>query len=536
MHSVSYKRWDRSTPYGRQVVHCIRVAAEALRKLHVRLLPVSAPPITSAKHMETIASAFRRIKNSDERGVHGEESNDPVLVAMRGYGREEGATPVLRCEKRFLLGDDTIEFYALQQLVRERMLIVNASQASSSEQPFRVRSGAEQRIKHIVKRMIADRRLLYSLPAGAPAPTRIGPSSILVEPGLPVGFTSASETLPRLCEQHEALAGINGGFFLNMPEELMTFHSAMNDIVGLFLADGKLNPPPIYCRGGVFFPPRGRPEIRRVGISDITLNLPQGLHVIHGGKASDLNDKSYACAVNPKAGEATKLPIIYTRSYGSTTPDYPDGCDLVIVADRVVEISESGNTYIPYNGFVLRLENQTSPFKGLIKNLQSGRAHNHIHYEFLNPALRTRVSAGLGAGPILLRRGKKQLLEGRQAHGVAKEDFGAPQLPPSRFDCYEPGARQRHPRSAIAITAKGDVLLVTIDDDRQVQLPGKKRFSIGATLPELTAVLQSLGAVDALNLDGGGSATLWYNGKVPNHPSDGTPRLISTAIVVKETP
>ncbi len=485
--------------------------------------------------METVASAFRRIKNSDERGVRGEESNDPVLVVMRGYGNQEAETAVLRCGNQILLSHDTIEFQTLQTLVRERKLTVRISQANPLEQQFSVHNEAEQQIKQLVERLVAAGRLLYSVPAGAPAPTRIGQTSILVEPGLPVSFTSTSETLPSLCEHHNAIAGINGGFFLNMPEELTTIHSAMNDVVGLFLADGKLNPPPIYWRGAIFFPQQGGPEIRRIGMWDVIFEFPQGLRFVPSRKTTGSDKQTYACLVNPKERGITKEPIIYTRNFGARTPERPGTYDLVIVGDQVVEISKDGNTFIPYNGFVLCLGNQFPALKELLEDLQSETKGNGIRYQLQDSALAHRVSAGLGAGPVLLLGGKKQLPGERRHLRLANEEFRAPQLPPSRFDCYGRGALYYHPRSAIGITREGDLLLVTVDDDRQVHLAGEKRISIGATLPELADILQSFGAVDALNLDGGGSATLWYSGQLVNRPSDGTPRLISTAILVKET-
>ena len=40
--------------------------------------------------------------------------------------------------------------------------------------------------------------------------------------------------------------------------------------------------------------------------------------------------------------------------------------------------------------------------------------------------------------------------------------------------------------------------------------------TIGLTLPELAEVMRTLGCKDALNLDGGGSSTLWINGAIVN--------------------
>ncbi len=77
-------------------------------------------------------------------------------------------------------------------------------------------------------------------------------------------------------------------------------------------------------------------------------------------------------------------------------------------------------------------------------------------------------------------------------------------------------ATARHPRSAIGVTADGTTLLVTVD--------GRTTMGAGATLTELAALLVELGAEDAINLDGGGSTTMWIDGAwlngVANHPSD----------------
>ena len=67
--------------------------------------------------------------------------------------------------------------------------------------------------------------------------------------------------------------------------------------------------------------------------------------------------------------------------------------------------------------------------------------------------------------------------------------------------------------------------MVVIDGRR----PG---WSRGATLGELRATLRDLGAVDALNLDGGGSSEMVVNGEVVNRPSDGRERRITNAVLI----
>lgn len=82
----------------------------------------------------------------------------------------------------------------------------------------------------------------------------------------------------------------------------------------------------------------------------------------------------------------------------------------------------------------------------------------------------------------------------------------------------------RNPRTAVA-AGPGKVHLVVVDG-RQ---PG---YSVGMTLRELARFLRTLGATDALNLDGGGSSTMVINGAVTNRPSDATERGVANALLV----
>lgn len=83
-----------------------------------------------------------------------------------------------------------------------------------------------------------------------------------------------------------------------------------------------------------------------------------------------------------------------------------------------------------------------------------------------------------------------------------------------------------NPRTAIGQCADGTVLLLVID--------GRQINSIGATFADIIDVMLEYGAVNAYNLDGGSSTTLYYNGEYVNStaPLTGS-RLIPTAIIVK---
>jgi hypothetical protein len=82
----------------------------------------------------------------------------------------------------------------------------------------------------------------------------------------------------------------------------------------------------------------------------------------------------------------------------------------------------------------------------------------------------------------------------------------------------------RHPRSAVGVTKDGKVLLVVVD--------GRQSLSRGMSLVELTKAMRDLGAVDALNLDGGGSTAMCIRGLVINCPSDGQVRRTANSLLV----
>ena len=82
------------------------------------------------------------------------------------------------------------------------------------------------------------------------------------------------------------------------------------------------------------------------------------------------------------------------------------------------------------------------------------------------------------------------------------------------------------PRTGIGQTADGTVIFVVIDGRQPM-------WSIGATLRDLMNVFESFHAVNAVNLDGGSSSELVYNGKIENKLWDiFGERYIPTAFVV----
>ncbi|MBK9153204.1 MAG: phosphodiester glycosidase family protein [Chloracidobacterium sp.] len=212
--------------------------------------------------------------------------------------------------------------------------------------------------------------------------------------------------------------------------------------------------------------------------------------------------------------------VVYTPIFGERTMTDSLGTEVVFRNCNggshcgIVITENSGNSFIPKDGFVLSI--------GPVRSEDA---------EYLIERLKTKndpfeTKAKLGPNAII--RPQFQLTH------MDDVTNGVPQLIRNeRIDItweYEKASKafvfNRHPRTAVAKLKDGKFLMMTVDG-RQ---PG---VSVGMSLQELAEYLFSLGAVDAMNLDGGGSTTMFLDGKVVNKPSDPTgERKIGDAIVV----
>lgn len=91
------------------------------------------------------------------------------------------------------------------------------------------------------------------------------------------------------------------------------------------------------------------------------------------------------------------------------------------------------------------------------------------------------------------------------------------------------GPQYRHPRTALGITADGTIFFVTVDGRN------KPMGMEGVTAYEMAEIMAHFGAVDAYNLDGGGSTTMYIKAddgtyETINTPSDGSLRRLSNAL------
>lgn len=85
-----------------------------------------------------------------------------------------------------------------------------------------------------------------------------------------------------------------------------------------------------------------------------------------------------------------------------------------------------------------------------------------------------------------------------------------------------------NPRTAIGMIAPNHYVFVVVDGR-------KEGYSRGMTLAELADVMEGLGATEAYNLDGGGSSTMYFMGRVVNNPlGKNQERGVSDILYIKE--
>jgi hypothetical protein len=212
--------------------------------------------------------------------------------------------------------------------------------------------------------------------------------------------------------------------------------------------------------------------------------------------------------------------VLYTAAVGSSTHT-TGGRELVLerVAEgrwlplrigqlytaRVREIRETGNA--PLTSDILVLSAGPAILNKL-PAVQVGAALR-ISTESI-PALRG-VRTAIGGGPVLLRESRRV-----KADRVGSEEY--------EFSSMS----ERHPRTAIGWNQQRFFLVEV--DGRQ------KHLSVGMDLDELSTYLRGLGCTDAMNLDGGGSATFWFEGEVRNSPCDRMEREVANSLVVVRKP
>jgi exopolysaccharide biosynthesis protein len=298
------------------------------------------------------------------------------------------------------------------------------------------------------------------------------------------------ETVSSMASRYGALAAVNSGYF-------RTTGTYRGDSVGIEVLNGKLLSEPNNVRAAAGL-------IEKDGKQDLIFG-----HIKSEGQlVASAQAKHAIDGLNRPRGD-NEL-IIFTPEFHRTTLTDPNGLELIVRRGRIVEQRDlKGSSTIPADGFVISVAGTARQWA-----LEKLRVRTPVRLD-LDWSPTEAEAAGswkqaaniIGGGPQLIKNGRVEITN------------AAEKILPSFVSDV-------HPRTAIARLKSGEILLVTVDG-RQ---PGE---SIGMSLTMLADLLLEFGAVEAINLDGGGSTTMVIKNKLVNKPSDATgERPVSDAILV----
>jgi exopolysaccharide biosynthesis protein len=296
------------------------------------------------------------------------------------------------------------------------------------------------------------------------------------------------EKTSSIARRHGAFAAINAGFFR------LDNSNFNGEDVGTLMIDGQLLSESYADRTSIAI-------ANKTKETEISFQRERTFPIVAiEGKVVEANGINR----DRKADEV----IVYTPMFGRSTLTEPGGIEIVVQDGKVIMIVDGkGSSQIPERGFVVSASGKyVEEFRAAAKIGQRGST-NTVTVHTDKAAKRGRTVEDIVAGvPRLIRDGKIEITWQEEK---ASESF----------------FKTRHPRTAVALLQDGKFLMLTAD--------GRSETSAGLSLEQLAKVLLELGAKDALNLDGGGSTTMFLAGNVVNKPSDKEgERRISSAILV----
>ncbi|BCW66842.1 hypothetical protein NicSoilB4_16050 [Arthrobacter sp. NicSoilB4] len=315
------------------------------------------------------------------------------------------------------------------------------------------------------------------------------------------------ETTSQLADASGALAATNGGYFVMDPAA-----GAPGDPAGSAVQAGKVLSEPVGDRPSLVIDAKNETSIQRLhwhgkvtasgkagGLSLDGLNRVPGLIRNCGGTddtPTNLPLHDFTCT------DVNEI-VAFTPEFGATTPSGP-GLEAVLDAQgTVTAVNNSRGTAVPAGGHTLQAVGTDAD---KLAALAEPGSRLTVDTELINDGgkpLRTSPTTDVvNGGPTLVENGELNV--------TAKRD-GMVRAGDSNSFFYG-WVHKRNPRTIAGVDAQGRTLLVTAD--------GRQTTSLGLSIKEAADVARSLGMVNAINLDGGGSTAMVQGGQVVNSPSD----------------
>lgn len=238
-------------------------------------------------------------------------------------------------------------------------------------------------------------------------------------------------------------------------------------------------------------------------------STPRSGYVVKGDMQQIVPDIAYTGTLTLPDGRTLSLKgmnrariandlVLFNSYYATSTKTNEFGREVKIKNGRVIAISTAGNMSLTPDSVVISAHGVNAD---ALAGLKLG---DHVTLtQTLGSSLADAASTVVSGGPLLVENGRVNVR-------TAEEQI-APDI-----------ARGRAPRTALGLKKDGTLLMLVVD--------GRSNASAGLTLAELAQYFVKLGAVSAVNYDGGGSSEMVINGRIVNVPSDGRERAVSIGL------
>jgi hypothetical protein len=297
------------------------------------------------------------------------------------------------------------------------------------------------------------------------------------------------EKTSSIAARHGAFAAINAGFFR------LDASMFAGDAAGALMIDGKLLSESYSDRASLIINNGGlktNAHITRLRYSATIFIDRQKFEITGFNRERKENDL-----------------IIYTPEFHLTTLTDNKGIEIGVQGNKIKRIFPgAGSTKIAPFSYIISASGKYQEQLEKMSLYNRAATINRIvdafgFKEYINW---TRVEDIVGGVPQLIKNGKIDIT-------------WQPEKSSKAF------VETRHPRTAVAKLKDEKFLMITVD--------GRSEASAGINLEDLAKLLLEFGATDAMNLDGGGSTTMFVDGKVVNKPSDKEgERRVSDALLV----
>ncbi|MDY0290275.1 MAG: phosphodiester glycosidase family protein [Sphaerochaeta sp.] len=267
-----------------------------------------------------------------------------------------------------------------------------------------------------------------------------------------------------LSQQEQAPVLVNSHFFLMDPTDIDSPYCQLGTPYGLALKDGVILLPPLNHRPVLLVDKQGKTLVKQRELTSLAVEI-DGVEYVHN-----------------------KNSVFHFRPEQRQTPNHT-GTDIIITEDKVVAIRKGGGTTIPMAGFVISVENTLD-----ITDTQ-------VTYHGLEA-----YSFGVQVGPSMMEEHKMIGSLNCPFYDKKKDEVPFPStVYPLPFETA------RAARIAVGANKEGEAVLIWGEGAGKLRYK-PKQDSTGCSLLELAQFCALQEYENILNLDGGGSAQILWEG------------------------